>query len=83
MTRRVPRGVRNRKVTDVSEPPDEQPGWSLTWLFRLQRRGRRKPRPTEAREGSGGTGFQWFSWIVLALLVIEVAVLVYQGFLPR
>jgi hypothetical protein len=62
--------------------PDDRPGWSVTWLFRIQHRQRTKPRPAPAN-GKGGTGFQWFSWIVLALLVAEVAFLVYQGFLPR
>jgi hypothetical protein len=63
--------------------PDDRPGWSITWLFRVQRRQRTKPRPARARGGNSGTGFQWFTWIVLSVLLIEVAVLVYQGFLPR
>jgi cytoskeletal protein RodZ len=64
---------------------DDRPRWSITWLLRIQRTGRqrRKPRPTASGNGSGGTGFQWFSWSVLAFLVIEVAILVWQGFLPR
>lgn len=59
---------------------DERPKWSVTWLFRIQRIGRKEPRPASEKSG---TGFQWFSWIVLALLVVEVGILVWQGFLPR
>lgn len=62
--------------------PDDRPGWSITWLFRIQHRQRTKPRPTPAN-GKGGTGFQWFSWAVMLILIIEIGVLVYQGFLPR
>jgi hypothetical protein len=62
---------------------DDRPNWSITWLFRIQRVGRTKPRPARARSGSSGTGFQWFSWSILAILVVEVAILVWQGFLPR
>jgi hypothetical protein len=64
------------------EPGDRPPGWSVTWLFRIQHRQRRKPRPSPAN-GRGGTGFQWFSWIVLSILVVEVGVALYLGFLPR
>lgn len=63
--------------------PDDRPGWSITWLFRIQHRQRTKPRPARAANGKGGTGFQWFSWIVVAILLVEVGILVYQGFLPR
>jgi hypothetical protein len=66
---------------EVSTPGgEERPRW--TFHFERVGRNRRKPRPI-ARTGGGGSGFQWFSWIVLAVLVIEVAVLVWQGFLPR
>ena len=69
----------------MSQPPrrDEPPGWSVTWLLRVQRRHRTKPRPRRASNGKTGTGFQWFSWIVLAVLIITVVVLVWQGLLPR
>jgi hypothetical protein len=63
--------------------PGDRPGWSFTWLLRVQRRHRTKPRPSRAGNGKGGTGFQWFSWIVLAALVIEVGVALYFGFLPK
>jgi hypothetical protein len=62
--------------------PDDRPGWSITWLLRIQRRARTKPRPTPAN-GKSGTGFQWFSWGVVALLTIVVALLVWIGVLPR
>ena len=55
----------------------------MTWLLRIQRRARTKPRPTRASAGNGGTGFQWFSWGVVALLTIVVALLVWIGVLPR
>jgi len=66
----------------MAEPPG---GERPRWVFHFERvgRNRRKPRPVARGNGSGGSGFQWFSWAVLALLVIEVAVLVWQGFLPR
>jgi hypothetical protein len=64
------------------EPPEgERPRW--TFHFERVGRNRRKPRPIARGNSGGGSGFQWFSWIVLALLVVEVAVLVWQGFLPR
>jgi|KBSMisStandDraft_5_1062788.scaffolds.fasta_scaffold1174028_2 hypothetical protein len=64
------------------EEPGNRPGWSITWLFRIQHRQRTKPRPIPAN-GKGGTGFQWFSWIVLAFLIVEVGVLLYYELLPR
>lgn len=64
-----------------AEPPGERPRW--TFHFERVGRNRRKPRPAARGARSGGSGFQWFSWIVLATLVVEVAILVWQGFLPR
>jgi hypothetical protein len=63
--------------------PDDRPGWSITWLLRIQRRARTKPRPTRAGSDSGGTGFQWFSWGVVALLTIVVVLLAWIGIIPR
>lgn len=54
----------------------------MTWLLRIQRRARTKPRPTPAN-GKGGTGFQWFSWTVVLLLITMISVLVWMGVLPR
>jgi len=62
---------------------DDRPGWSVTWLLRIQRRARTKPRPTRAPKGNGGTGFQWFSWSVILLLIMVVSALVWIGILPR
>ena len=60
-------------------PKDEPPGFSVTWLLRIQRRGRKA-----VRRGGVASGFQrWFPWAVLLLLLIEVAVYVWLGVLPR
>jgi hypothetical protein len=59
-------------------PKDEPPGFSVTWLLRIQRRGRRAVRRGMA------TGFsRWFPWAVLLLLLAEVALFVWLGLLPR
>jgi len=57
---------------------DERPGWSITWLFRIQRRGRHLPPDAPAN------GFhKWFPWAVVAALLVEIALLVWIGVLPR
>jgi len=61
---------------------DERPGWSVTWLFRLQHRGRHK-QPTEANGDNQGGFARLFPWAVLLLLLVEVGILVWLGFLPR
>jgi len=64
----------------MAEPSEgDRPRWS----FHFERIGRTRRKPRPATRNSGGSGFQWFSWIVLATLVVEVAILVWQGFLPR
>lgn len=61
----------------------ERPRWSVTWLFRLQRVGR-NPRPREPGEpGNRHLISRIFPWAVLLLLIIEVAVGVWLGLIPR
>ena len=51
----------------------------MTWLLRIQRRGRKA-----VRRGGMATGFsRWFPWAVLLLLLAEVALFVWLGLLPR
>jgi len=64
------------------EQPDRRPKWSVTWLFRVQRVGREKPRPISG--DGGGAGFKgWFPWAVLLMLGLEIGVLVWLGIIPR
>ena len=60
-------------------PPDDRPKWSITWLFRVQRVGRNRAD----RVVSPMRGGRWFPWSVLCLLLIEIAVLVWLGIIPR
>ena len=66
------------------EPPkDERPRWSITWLLRIQRTGRNRRAEGPDAPNPSGRWFRWFSWGVLLLLLIEVAVGVWLGLIPR
>jgi hypothetical protein len=60
-------------------PDDDRPKWSITWLFRVQRIGRNRAGQPDAPMRGG----HWFSWSVLLLLLVEIAVLVWLGIIPR
>jgi hypothetical protein len=70
---------------DGEEPPVERPKWSITWLLRIQRTGRNKLPPAGMTRGDQ----RWiamsrlFQWVVVGMLVVEIALLVWIGVLPR
>jgi len=60
---------------------DDKPGFSITWLFRFQHRGRQK-QPQENGDEPGKFA-KLFPWAVVLLLLVEIGILVYIGVLPR
>lgn len=68
----------------TDEQPGERPKWSITWLFRIQRIGRnRSPLPLTTGDKASLGFAKLFPWAVLLLLLVEVALLVWIGVLPR
>jgi hypothetical protein len=60
---------------------DDRPRWSITWLFRLQREGRRP----QVDGDTPAPSLLWkaLPWLVLLALLVEVAIGVWLGLLPR
>lgn len=67
----------------MPEPPKDRPRWSITWLLKVQRVGRDRRERYADRRRDDSLGFRWFMWLVVALLAVEVAVGLWQGWLPR
>lgn len=67
-------------------PPGDRPRWAFTWLLRIERLGRnRRERPADNGEhlDTEGRLRRWAIIVVVAMLLIEIAVGVWLGYLPR